>query len=284
MQDYDIGFKIVARTAAQPLARVARVHCDRVTPVVSEVQTAERLADRVFQAVRGRRRFLLYFEAYTRWHRAAPWSVLAKSGLLSQRERLPTVSVVYILLPRGYQAQEGRFRLEVEGELTQEVRFHEVCLWQVEPAPWWEAHPGLMPLYPLCRHQRRPREAVTRAAQVIEGQVTDPSVRGDLLTTLGVFGKLAYPHLDPHSLIGRENMRESKFYQEIMAEGELKAKREAILSFLEERFGSEPTAQIADQVNALENLKQLDLLVRLAARCATLNEFRKALGPLAVQR
>jgi hypothetical protein len=197
---------------------------------------------------------------------------------------LPTVSVVYILLPRGYQAQQGRFRLEVEGELTQEVRFHEVCLWQVEPAPWWEAHPGLMPLYPLCRHQRRPREAVTRAAEVIEGQVSDPSVRGDLLTTLGVFGKLAYPHLDPHSLIGRENMRESKFYQEIMAEGALEARRVDVLSVLEERFGPSVAAEIVAQVNRLDDLKQLDLLVRLAARCATLNEFRKALGPLAAQR
>jgi hypothetical protein len=79
-------------------------------------------------------------------------------------------------------------------------------------------------------------------------------------------------------------MRESKAYQQIVEEGELKAKRQAILSFLEERFGSELTAQIPDQVNALDDLKQLDLLVRLAARCATLNDFRKALGPLAVQR
>jgi hypothetical protein len=37
--------------------------------------------------------------------------VLARSGLLSERERLATVSVLYILLPRGYRPQQGRFRL-----------------------------------------------------------------------------------------------------------------------------------------------------------------------------
>jgi hypothetical protein len=137
-----------------------------------------------------------------------------------------------------------------------------------------------MPLYPLCRHQQRPREAVTRAAEVIEGQVSDPSVRGDLLTTLGVFGKLAYPHLDPHSLIGRENMRESKFYQEIMAEGELKAKRMDILKLLQIRFGSDSIAHLDVPINALDDLERLSHLFEVAAQCRRLDEFRNALGPL----
>ena len=45
----------------------------------------------------------------------APWNLLAKAGLLSQRERLPTVCLVFIFLPRRYRRQGGQFRLEAAG-------------------------------------------------------------------------------------------------------------------------------------------------------------------------
>ena len=65
---------------------------------------------------------------------SAVWSVLAKSGLLSERERLPTRSLVFVLLPQGYRDQDGTFRLEAEpGEPTQQVWFKEVCLWKEKP-------------------------------------------------------------------------------------------------------------------------------------------------------
>jgi hypothetical protein len=126
MPEYDAGFKIVARTVGRQLAELAGVVCQQWTPLVSEVQATERLADRVFRARRGRERFVVYMEAYTRWNQAAPWSVLAKSGLLSERERLPTLSLVYILLPRGYRPQQGQFRLAVGDEATQQVWFREI--------------------------------------------------------------------------------------------------------------------------------------------------------------
>src|SRR5438309_9592660 len=87
----DAAFKIAARVSGRQLAAMAGVPCDWWAPAVSEVQTTERLADRVFRARRGQQRFLVYMEAYTSWKTSAPWSVLAKSGLLSERERLPTV-------------------------------------------------------------------------------------------------------------------------------------------------------------------------------------------------
>ena len=136
---------------------MAGVPCDGWAPAVSEVQTTERLGDRVFLARRGKHRFVVYMEAYTRWKAAARWSILSKSGMLSERERLPTVSLVYILRPRGYRPQEGQFRLSVGDETTQHVFFREICLWQHEPQPWWDQVPGLMALSPLCRQERSPR-------------------------------------------------------------------------------------------------------------------------------
>lgn len=168
MAAYDAGFKIVARTAGRQLATLARVRCDRWAPIVSEVQTTERLADRAFRARRGRHRFVVYMEGYTTWRPEVPWSVLAKSALLSERERLPTISLVFVLRPQGYRPQRGQFRLAVGRELTPMVRFREICLWQEEPQAWWEEVPGLMPLYPLSRHERSGRDAVVHAAEVID--------------------------------------------------------------------------------------------------------------------
>src|SRR5438477_10207686 len=115
----DAGFKIAARVSGRQLAAMGGVSCDWA-PAVSEVQTTERLADRVFRARPGRHRFVVYMEAYTSWKASAPWSILAKPGLLSERERLPTVSLVYVLRPRGYRPQSGNFRLAVEDESTQQ--------------------------------------------------------------------------------------------------------------------------------------------------------------------
>ena len=45
---------------------------------------------------------------------------MAKAGLLSERERLPTVSLVYLLLPRGYRDLLGVAREGGQLERAQE--------------------------------------------------------------------------------------------------------------------------------------------------------------------
>jgi hypothetical protein len=72
MPDFDAGFKIVAHHVGRQLAELAGVVGQQWEPMVSEVQATERLADRAFRARRGRERFVVYMEAYTRWSRSAP--------------------------------------------------------------------------------------------------------------------------------------------------------------------------------------------------------------------
>jgi hypothetical protein len=274
MPAYDTGFKIVARAAGRQLAVLAGVSCDQWTPIVSEVQTAERLADRVFRARRGRRRFLVYMEAYTYWTAAAPWSVLAKSGLLSERERLPTVSPVYILRPRGYRPQGGQFRLAVPDGPTQQVCFREICLWQVEPQLWWDQVPGLMALAPLYRQERPPQEVVGHAAGAITAHTPDTVQRGDLLATLAVFGRLVYPGFDAVNLIGREQMKESEVILEFQEEARVEQGRKHVLAVLEARFGRRAAAEFAPLVNNITKTAKLDKLLRLAARAGGIDQFR----------
>lgn len=220
---------------------------------------------------------MVYLEAYTRWVDSAVWSVLAKSGLLSERERLPTCSLIFILLPQGYQPQQGTFRLEAEvGEPTQQIWFREICLWQETPQKWWERYPGLIALYPLCNHQLELPAAIAHAAKAIRRGELDASKRADLLTTLGIFGMLKNRTLDVLSIIGREQMRESPLYDIIAKEGEQNRARKDILQVLQLRFGAEAMKEFEPAVNRIDHLEQLDELHRLAVQSRRISQFRRA--------
>jgi hypothetical protein len=275
MPDYDAGFKIAANVSGRQLAEVGGVEASHWEPLVGEVQTTTRFADRAFKACYSREWFIVYMEAYTRWASAAPWSVLAKSGLLSERERLPTLSLVYVLLPRGYQPQQGKLWLNALGKPTQQVWFREICLWRVKPRPWWEQAPGLMTLYPLCDHGRDQVQAITYAARSISVGLQDTATRADLLTTLAIFGKLVYPGMNVLDVIGREKMKESKFYEEVMAEGRIEKGREVIVDALHVRFGPDASAEFRDVLAAVEDEQVLSELLRLAITARRFVQFRR---------
>jgi hypothetical protein len=280
MADFDAGFKIVARHAGRGLTRMAGFTVDQWEAIGDTLQTTERLADRVFRARNGKERFIVYMEAYTRWVESAVWSVLAKSGLLSERERLPTRSLIFVLLPQAYQEQQGQFRLQVAGEPTQQIWFREICLWKQQPEPWWEHQPGLMALFPLCQHGMELPQALIHAAGAIRRRELDSARRADLLTTLGIFGKLKNRGLDALSIIGREQMRESPLYQEIMEEGRQLNAREDVLQVLTLRFGAEAAKEFEDGVNRIDNLEQLKELHKIAVQSRRISQFRRALTAL----
>lgn len=277
MAEFDHGVKRITDTSARELARVAGVACERLRPLEGTLpSTTELLADRAFLASRGRERFVVYFEFYTRWDRHAPWDMLAKSGLLSRRLRLPTVCLAFVLLPRGFRSQGGQLRLEVAGAPTQQLWFREVCLWELEPEDWWHGVPGLMILYPLCRHRQSPREAVRHSAAAIEHLALPGGERADWLSWLNIFGGRLLPRDEVARIIGEEKMRESSVYRGIIGEGE----RTAILRVLRARFGPDLPEDLTARLNRLYEPRQLEPLADLAATCPQLEDFHAALPPL----
>ena len=279
MADFDGGFKIVARSSGAGLSRLGGVPVDLWEPIGDTLQTTERLADRAFRAEHGPSRFVVYMEAYTRWVESAPWSVLAKSGLLSERERLPTRSLLFILMPQGYREQGGTFRLETApGEPTQQVWFREIPLWRETPEEWWEHHPGLMALLPLCKHGMEPPEAVAHAATAIKHREMDAARRADLLTTLAIFGRLADRDTDVLGIIGREQMRDSPVIQQFIDEAEQSECRRSVRELLVVRFGAEVAKEFEEALNGIENLQQLRDLFTAAAQARRIGQFRKALA------
>jgi hypothetical protein len=278
MADYDGGFKIAARSSGAGMSRWAGIVPDKWQPIGDTLQTTERLADRAFRATMDGRRFVVYMEAYVRWVESAPWSVLAKSGLLSERERLPTRSLIFILLPKGYREQNGTFRLEATpGKPTQQVWFTEVCLRKQKPEAWWEYHPGLMALSPLCDHGQSTAQAVTHAAEAIRRRELDRLRRAELLTTLGIFGRLMDKELDVLSIIRREEMHESTLAQEFVQEGEQIRARKDILQVVAVRFGEEKTKDLAEALEHVTDLDRLAELHKQAVKTRRLSQFRKAI-------
>jgi hypothetical protein len=278
MAEFDHGFKIAARFSGAGLSRLAGIIPDQWVPISDTFQTTERLADRAFRATCGSERFVVYFEAYTRWVESTPWSVLAKSGLLSERERLPTRSVIFVLLPQGYADQGGTFRLETgAGQPTQQIWFTEVCLWKQKPEPWWEYHPGLMALLPLCDHDQSTTDAVTRAAEAIRHREMDRLRRAELLATLAIMGRLVDSGLDVLSIIRREEMSWSDIFPEFVLEGEQIRARKDVLKALSLRFGEDQAKEFTEALDRITDLDRLDKLHELAIKARRLSQFRKEL-------
>src|SRR5579859_3309031 len=109
MADFDGGFKIASHSSGREMCRLRGIRPAAWEPIGDTLQTTERLADRAFRAEEGGERFVVYFEAYTTWREEARWNILAKSGLLSERERLPTRTLVFVLRPEGYREQNDTF-------------------------------------------------------------------------------------------------------------------------------------------------------------------------------
>jgi len=95
---------------------------------------------------------------------------------------------------------------------------------------------------------------------------------------LAFFGKLAYPGLAVMDLIGREHMRESKFFEEVMEEGRIERSRTAILDALEVRFGPEAAVEFAEAVKEIRDPKLLAELHRHAITSRRLTAFRRKLA------
>jgi hypothetical protein len=101
--------------------------------------------------------------------------------------------------------------------------------------------------------------------------------RADLLAILGIFGRLKNERLDVVSIIGREQMRESSFLQELADETRLEMAREDVLDVLRARFGETAAEEFQQTVTAITHLDQLKALLKLAAKSRRISQFRRGM-------
>jgi phosphate uptake regulator len=135
-----------------------------------------------------------------------------------------------------------------------------------------------MALSPLFCLRQPVEQTVAHAARCIKKHASDRIREAELLTVLALFGKLTRPNFDPLNVIGREAMKESKFYQDILDEGGANAFRIAVLEVLATRFGKASLNALKDSLQAVSDADDFPELLRGAARCRTIAGFRKLLA------
>jgi hypothetical protein len=72
-------------------------------------------------------------------------------------------------------------------------------------------------------------------------------------------------------------MRESKFFDEIIALGAIEARRVDVLEVLKERLGAGAAAEFTEALNGITDNDKLSELLRLASKTRAINSFRRAL-------
>ncbi len=211
---------------------------------------------------------------------------LVRDLLMVYLERGEVPEVLTLVLRR-----RGRYRVPPGVELASRlglgkltVSWRVVELWALSAEELLAANDvGLIPWVPLTHFDGPPEQLLRMCRERIDRQAP-PEERANLLAVTQVMTQLVYN--DPGLLTilgGSQIMLESPLIQEIVTKAATQAKHEAILSFLEERFGSIPP----DLVAAVQDIgvkSQLDKLVKLAAKCPDLESFRGRLRSVAGRR
>jgi predicted transposase YdaD len=131
---------------------------------------------------------------------------------------------------------------------------------------------GLIPWVPLTQFKIPPEVILQECRQRIEQNAASDE-RANLLAVTQVLTRLRYNDPQLLSILGgMQVMIESPLIQEIVA----RTKHEAILQFLEGRFGTVP-ADVAVRLRGILEEQILRDLIRHAALCPDLDSFRAIL-------
>ena len=141
--------------------------------------------------------------------------------------------------------------------------------------------PTAVGLLPFTALMKPPTELNTQAwvEKCIEATQTaavDNQMRATLLFALSVFGSLIHPPELFQDPALEAIMQESPFYERVIQrgieQGELRAKRDAVLKLLQRQFGHIPRP-FANRINAIQQLSQLDVLFEQALAAKSLDEI-----------
>jgi len=213
------------------------------------------------------------------------------------RGQLPE-AVTLVLRPKGkYRVPRSRNLRSRRGLSSCRVKWQVVELWTIPAEELLQAGDvGLIPWVPLTDFADPPATMLRRCREAIETHAP-PGEKANLLAVTQVLAYLRYNDLGLMTILGgRKVMLESPLIDELVMEkyGDLltektrEAARQAaretacetahrnIITFLATRFGAVPR-ELADEIESVADEDQLQKLVRTAASCPDLEEFRDAI-------
>jgi len=218
-----------------------------------------------------------------------PWVADQLTGDLMlaylDRGQLPE-SVTLVLRPKGkYRVPRSRNLRSRRGLSACRLKWHVVELWTIPAQELLQAGDvGLIPWVPLTDFADPPETMLQRCRESIE-QHAPPGEKANLLAVTQVFSFLRYNDLGLLTILGGKNvMLEVPFLDEIVREKSREAAQRTaretargdIVAFLEARFGDLPR-DLVDEIESIDDEKQLRGLVRSAGSCPNLEAFRNAM-------
>ena len=250
----------------------------RVEPIDANLSTITAEADKVLR-VDGPSPWLAHVEFQSGHDGHLPRRLLRYNVLLDDRHDLPARSVVILLRPEADgPGLTGVYRRALPGGPDfLEFHYDVIRAWKQPVETILNGGLGTLPLAPVSDlAAMTPKEVIRRMSEKIDNQ--PPAMAGQLWTSAGILMGLRYPpDLTQQLLRGVRDMKESSFYQAILAEGRAEgvaqgvtvgraeeAKR-LLLKIGRRRFG-EPESRTAEVIEALGDLESVEVARRSGAR------------------
>jgi len=249
-------------------------------PVPGEVVQPRQLPDGLLDVLlRGRKEFVPFVLELATYPEKRLVRQLVRSAMLVylDREALPEIIAV-ILRPKGRKPipTETEIVSPLDGSHCR-LQWRVVKLWEVPSAELLHLDDvGLVPWVPLTQFSDPPRKIIEECRRRIDAEAPE-NERQNLLAVTQVLTRLRYNSEKLFQILGGgETMLELPFLDEMIdktvAKSVVKTRAEDILRVLKARFGNLPK-DLVEQVHAVTDVGQLDVLVDVSAVCPDLDSF-----------
>ena len=259
-----------------------------VEPLDADLSTIQPAVDKVFR-LRPPANGLLHLESQSSWDGGFSDRMLLYNVLLEHRYGGPVYSIVLLLRRDASTPNLTGLVSRVYADGSEYHRFHfsVVRVWELEANALMTAGLGAAPLALLTDDAvARLPELVTQFAERLEREAPDRDTENLLLTCGFILLGLRYDKDVIRSLfMGVQKMRESSTYQLILEEGievgfqrghnegrnegqkmgVVQGEQQALLAFLDERFGNVP-AEVKSRILATTDPSRLQNAVRQVLR------------------
>jgi len=281
---YDRSSKWLIQHHGDSILRLAGVD-DVITwrPLQAEIVQPRKLPDGLLEVQRsGQTGTLLYIlELVTYSDTRVPEQILDDVALVYQDRRVLPEVLVLVLHPKGNVRVADSLEMQSPGGWTRwRLHWRVVELWTLSAENLLALrNPGLIPWATLARFNG-PADSLLQQCRAIIEEKADPNEHDNLLAVTQVLAGLRYNNPQLLGIFGgKEAMIESPVLQELIAEKIAESAQRLILSLLGDQFGNVPT-DISVTLKAITNEDRLKQVIKAAARCPSLEDFRQQMsGP-----
>lgn len=288
MSDYDELFKHVTSEFPHALARLALKSPEvKVGERVSTEQVTVRVhrSDMTFHIQLPDEAAILHIEAQTddSRHKPMPLRMLAYSSFLVHAYEKNVYSTVLYFRPPAGRRDPGVYRYGTPDRGGIQFAYNVIRVYELEGEAFLD--PTAVGLLPFTALMKPPAEMssdawVEKCIQATQAAAVDSQMRATLLFALSVFGSLIHPPEFFQDPTLEAIMQESPFYERVIQrgieqgieQGEIRAKRDAVLKLLQRQLGQIPQP-LANRINAIQQLSQLDALFEKALVAESLEEM-----------